>query len=152
MDTIKSAAKAIWEFIKKALTWCKDKVMWLVHKFIPGKGESLKKDAVTIEEKEKHIDNLKEELKKTTTNASKASAAASQPYRAAQPTSSSPSASESTQSTQSTVSEPPKPEPVKWNPALENERQAIAKRAFGIGSDYDRVPFKKSRQTIIEIK
>ena len=136
MDTIKSAAKAIWEFIKKALTWCKDKVMWLVHKFIPGKGESLKKDAVTIEEKEKHIDNLKEELKKAST---KASAAASS------------SSSESTQSTQSTVSEPPKPEPAKWNPALENERQAIVQRAFDVSSDYDRVPFKNLVRQLLKL-
>ena len=148
MDTVKSAAKAIWEFIKKALIWCKDKVMWLVHKFIPGKGESLEKDAVTIEEKEKHIDNLKEELKKATTNASKASAAASQPYRAAQPTSSS---SSTNGSTPSTVSEPPKPEPVKWNPALENERQAIVKRAFDVGSDYDRVPFKNLVRQLLKL-
>ena len=145
MDTIKSAAKAIWEFIKKALTWCKDKVMWLVHKFIPGKGESLKKDAVTIEEKEKHIDNLKEELKKATTKASSSASSTSST------TSSSPSTSASTQSTQSTVSEPPKPEPMKWNPALENERQAIANRAFDIGSDYDRVPFKNLVRQLLKL-
>ena len=58
MDTIKSAAKAIWEFIKKALTWCKDKVMWLVRKILPGDKEATDAAKKKIDAKEKKINDL----------------------------------------------------------------------------------------------